>query len=83
MDEGDEQHLPLIRHGGQLYVPTTAVTALLRSIGDQWQEWTRTGRAQLDTATVEAVRHALRDLADRLDVGCIAKSTDHQVKGRS
>lgn len=78
---GEQRHLPLVRHpDGELYAPAAAVTALLRGTGDQWQEWTRQGKARLDADTVAALRHALHDLADQLDVACIAHRTVRDTK---
>ncbi|MFF1507147.1 DUF6213 family protein [Streptomyces sp. NPDC058326] len=65
--------IPLIYASrGELMIPATKVTGLLRRIGAGWLRSTEAGETDLDPETVLALVRRLSDLADQIDVECIA-----------
>ncbi|MFF1908272.1 DUF6213 family protein [Kitasatospora sp. NPDC058218] len=66
-------HLPVRRdQDGTLVVPADFVTGLLRGIAATWQEWAGRDVPGLDPVTALGLDVQLADLADQLDVECIA-----------
>lgn len=59
---------------GALYVPAQQVTDLLRQLARQWTGWAADGDGHLDLKTVDVLAERLRDLADQVDVECIARA---------
>ncbi|MFJ8661249.1 DUF6213 family protein [Streptomyces sp. NPDC093795] len=61
---------------GELLIPATKVTGLLRRVAAGWLRTTEAGGtaggAELDPATALALARQLSDLADQIDVECIA-----------
>ncbi|MFD3536383.1 DUF6213 family protein [Streptomyces sp. NPDC058664] len=57
---------------GELLIPATKVTGLLRRIAAGWLRSTETGETDLDPETVVALVRQLSELADQIDVECIA-----------
>lgn len=73
MTTGRPVTLPIVRgDDGALYVPADHVSALLRRVADQWS----TSEAEDgESVAARAVAEALQDLADQIDVECIAHRT--------
>jgi hypothetical protein len=68
--------LPLIRDDvGGMYARAGDVSALLRGVGDAWLGWVDQGLTDLESETVEALAASLHEVADQLDVECIAVRT--------
>jgi hypothetical protein len=61
---------------GELYVPAQQVTGLLRRLAGHWRTWGEETDA-LDTMTVHALVDELLEVADQLDVECIARTRTH------
>ncbi|MFD3331484.1 DUF6213 family protein [Streptomyces sp. NPDC058700] len=57
---------------GELLIPATKVTGLLRRVAAGWLRSARAGDTELDTTTALALARQLSDLADQIDVECIA-----------
>ncbi|MFF2748381.1 DUF6213 family protein [Kitasatospora sp. NPDC058048] len=66
---------------GALVVPADLVTALLRGIAATWQVWAQRGVPGLDTVTATGLGAVLADLADQLDVECIATAGQDRPAG--
>ncbi|WP_042380480.1 hypothetical protein [Streptacidiphilus melanogenes] len=65
---------PLVWRGdGQVLVPASVLSRMLREIDDQLAGWPAQGA---DTSTVEAVRTLLGEVADQIDVDCIAVASE-------
>ena len=65
--------LPVIRDdAGNTYLPAATVSALLRGLGDTWTTWVEQGLTDLDGPTVDALAEQLDDVANQIDVDCIA-----------
>ncbi|GAA2984313.1 hypothetical protein GCM10010519_18450 [Streptomyces lactacystinicus] len=65
--------LPVHRdQDGALVVPADFVTGLLRGIAATWQEWAHQDVPGMDPVTTTGLSAVLADLADQLDVECIA-----------
>ncbi|MBT2407586.1 MULTISPECIES: DUF6213 family protein [unclassified Streptomyces] len=58
--------------GGQLLIPADQVTALLRCLAGGWLHSVYDGEAELDPGTVLGLASVLMDVADQIDVECIA-----------
>ncbi|SEL27471.1 hypothetical protein [Streptacidiphilus jiangxiensis] len=58
---------------GEVLVPALTLTSLLREVSDEMSGWTA---GEGDPRTVSAVKDMLDSLADRIDVDCIAVSTE-------
>lgn len=72
-----EVTLPLIvDNGGTLQVAAADVSKLLRAVGGRWVRLVEDGRDDLDEDTVARLAIELAKLADRIDVACIAHSSD-------
>lgn len=65
--------IPLVpaAQGGPL-IPADQVTALLRRIAADWLQSTESGELTADPQTVEHLAGVLGELADSIDVECIA-----------
>ncbi|WP_042364555.1 hypothetical protein [Streptacidiphilus neutrinimicus] len=65
---------PLVWRGdGQVLVPASVLSRMLREIDDQLSGWPGQGA---DQSTVEAVRTLLNEVADQIDVDCIAVASE-------
>ncbi|MFG2873580.1 DUF6213 family protein [Streptomyces sp. NPDC048337] len=58
--------------GDQLLIPADHLTGLLRRLAAEWLQATDAGETDLDPRTVEALARALSEVADQIDVECIA-----------
>ncbi|MFJ9448242.1 DUF6213 family protein [Kitasatospora sp. NPDC101235] len=68
--------LPVRRdQDGTLVVPADFVTGLLRGIATTWQEWADRDLPGMDPVTATGLSAVLADLADQLDVECIATAS--------
>ncbi|MEY9878188.1 hypothetical protein ABH931_007715 [Streptacidiphilus sp. MAP12-33] len=65
---------------GELYVPAQQVTTLLRRLAAHWRTWGEE-TAALDTGTVHALVDELLEVADQLDVECIARTRPNPEGG--
>lgn len=76
--------IPLIpaSQGGPL-IPADQVTALLRRIAVDWMRSTETGDMAADTQTVETLAGMLDELADSIDVECIAFTSAPESQKRA
>ncbi|MEV6954655.1 DUF6213 family protein [Streptomyces sp. NPDC051183] len=63
--------IPLVLDG-HLLVPADEVSDLLRLIAARWVRATDAGETDLDPETVEVLAGALAEVADQIDVECIA-----------
>lgn len=62
--------IPLMwRSDGQVLVPATILPAMLRQVAEQLSVWPEQGA---DEDTVKAVQVLLSQVADQIDVDCIA-----------
>ncbi|MFI6158189.1 DUF6213 family protein [Kitasatospora sp. NPDC051170] len=69
-------HLPVRRdQDGTLVVAADFVTGLLRGIAVTWQEWAHGDLPGMDPDTAVGLGAVLADLADQLDVECIATAS--------
>ncbi|MGA5193554.1 DUF6213 family protein [Streptomyces exfoliatus] len=65
--------IPLVSASrGELLIPATKVTGLLRRIAAGWLRATEAEGTDLHPATTLALARRLSDLADQIDVECIA-----------
>ncbi|MET7758128.1 DUF6213 family protein [Streptomyces sp. NPDC005389] len=65
--------LPLVpASGDRLLIPAEKVTGLLRGVAAGWLGASATGEADLDLRTARTLARSLSDLADQIDVECIA-----------
>ncbi|MFG2982274.1 DUF6213 family protein [Streptomyces sp. NPDC048258] len=58
--------------GGHLLMPAEQVTALMRRLAAGWLQSTDAGETDLDPGTVMALAEVLSEIADQIDVECIA-----------
>lgn len=56
----------------EILMPSEQATALLRMVANEWLEWPDYGETDLDQKTVRTLANVLIDLADQVDVECIA-----------
>lgn len=70
---GSVQFPLMWRKGGQVLVPAPALSSLLRQISEQLVTWPEEGA---DPGTVRAVRSLLGQVADQIDVDCIAVASE-------
>ncbi|MEU6237710.1 DUF6213 family protein [Kitasatospora sp. NPDC047058] len=69
--------VPLISTtGDHLLVPADQVTRLFRQLAADWQGAADQDRTGLDPETLQVLAGVLTDLADRIDVECIAFASD-------
>ncbi|WP_282206821.1 DUF6213 family protein [Kitasatospora fiedleri] len=77
--EPGELRLPLALYRdnatGEMVIPAAEVSGLLRTSARQWLTWEREDQAELDPQTVALLGGALADLADQIDVACIAAAS--------
>ncbi|MCJ1678486.1 DUF6213 family protein [Streptomyces sp. APSN-46.1] len=65
--------VPLISlPGGRLLIPADEVTALLRHLASGWLRSVSEGEIELDPGTTLGLAGVLMELADQIDVECIA-----------
>ncbi|MGR4880198.1 DUF6213 family protein [Streptomyces sp. LARHCF249] len=65
--------VPLISlPGGRLLIPADEVTSLLRHLASGWLHSVYTGETELDPGTTLGLATVLMELADQIDVECIA-----------
>ncbi|AEW98558.1 DUF6213 family protein [Streptantibioticus cattleyicolor] len=76
---GAQGQIPMAWHDGQLHMPAADVARLLRSIAALWSEWTAAGEPELDRQTADTLAGTLTDVADQLDLACIAEVTDARL----
>ncbi|MBX9424298.1 MULTISPECIES: DUF6213 family protein [Streptomyces] len=57
---------------GELLIPAMKVTGLLRRVAAGWLRSTQAGGTDLDPTTALTLARQLSDLADQIDVECIA-----------
>ncbi|MEU9304786.1 DUF6213 family protein [Streptomyces sp. NPDC048269] len=69
--------------GGHLLMPAEQVTSLLRRLAAGWLQSTDAGEADLDPGTVMALAGALSEVADQIDVECIAFMPVRSAQGGS
>jgi hypothetical protein len=72
---------PLVWRGdGRVLVPAAVLSRMLREIEDQLVDWPEQGA---DASTVQAVRTLLCEVADQIDVDCIAVTSglDGEIEG--
>ncbi|MEU9234201.1 DUF6213 family protein [Streptomyces subrutilus] len=58
--------------GGRLLIPADDATSLLRHLAAGWLHAVYEGEAELDPGTTLALAGVLMELADQIDVECIA-----------
>lgn len=65
--------IPLVpASDGRLLIPADRVTGLLRGVAAGWLQSTDSGETNLDTRTTLTLAQLLSELADQIDVECIA-----------
>ncbi|AUG80488.1 hypothetical protein CFP65_5805 [Kitasatospora sp. MMS16-BH015] len=64
-----------------LLVPADQVTVLLRRLAADWSEAAQDGDSGLDQETLLALVAVLTDLADQIDVECIAVASEESEEG--
>lgn len=69
--------LPIFQGLGEgLLIPAPQVTALLRALGEEWLGWAAEDGSDLDGGTTGSLVLVLREVADQIDVECIAAASE-------